>query len=124
MSPFLLLLSVWSILFISVTFGYSFQFGQLHPSAVPIAEVDIAWNCSLFNYMYAEASPIEDEMKFRVNQILVIDDSQLDSKVNATIIHGGFGFNYTILGLSCFQSDKTQPRNAKVTVLIYGLLIE
>ncbi|XP_064543368.1 uncharacterized protein LOC135431898 [Drosophila montana] len=126
MSP-LLLLSVCGIYvfgFISKIFGYSCQFGYMHPAAVPIYEAEIGWNCADRYMKYADKAMDGDSIKFTINLILVFDESQSDSTTKTDIVQGGIGFNYTTLRLSCAQFADAEPRNAKVTVLIYGLPIE
>ncbi|XP_030558475.1 uncharacterized protein LOC115761004 [Drosophila novamexicana] len=126
MSP-LLLLSVYSIYvfgFISKIFGYSCQFGYMHPAAVPIYEAEISWDCADRYMKYADKALNGDNIKFAINSILVFDERQSESGTKTAIVQGGIGFNYTTLRLSCAQFADAEPRSAKVTVLIYGLPIE
>ncbi|KRF80452.1 uncharacterized protein [Drosophila virilis] len=126
MSP-LVLLSVYGIYvfgFISNIFGYSCQFGYMHPAAVPIYEAEISWDCAVRYMKYADNALSGDSIKFTINLILVFDESQPESTIKAAIVQGGIGFNYTTLRLSCAQFADAESRSAKVTVLIYGLPIE
>jgi len=52
---------------------------------------------------------------------LIFDESALELAVQTEVIKGGIGFNFTTLRMSCFHSDESDVRIAKVTIVIYGL---
>jgi len=55
-------------------------------------------------------------MCFHINMILVIDESEMEWKGQASVLSGGIGYNFTILRLTF-----NPPEVAKVTVVIYGI---
>ncbi|XP_044316611.1 uncharacterized protein LOC123037890 [Drosophila rhopaloa] len=93
---------------------YSVQFGIMHSLSVPIYEIEI--------YSNKCGDNVDVEYKqqansgFHINLILVIDESHIEWKGQASILTGGIGYNFTTLRLKYMQPDV-----AKVIVLIYGL---
>ncbi|XP_041448719.1 uncharacterized protein LOC111070973 isoform X2 [Drosophila obscura] len=87
---------------------------MMHSRAVPIYEVEMCSNISetFLDVEYRQ----KDKLISNINLILVLDESQVEWLVEASILTGGIGCNYTTLRLSC-----SQPEEAKFTVLIYGL---
>ncbi|XP_034107616.1 uncharacterized protein LOC117570225 [Drosophila albomicans] len=122
MSPVILLsiCIIYLFEFVAKIDGFSIQFGYQHPSAVPIHEVEIRWKSGVY-YMDFVDNAKQNKFKFRINLILVFDESQLESGVLTEIMRGGIGFNFTTLRLRSFHFDGSKARSAKVTVLIYGL---
>ncbi|BFG05052.1 uncharacterized protein DMAD_03874 [Drosophila madeirensis] len=110
----LLLLMLLAILLAGDALGYSVQFGMMHPLAVPIYEAEMCPNKSekFLDVEYRQ----KDKLISNINLILVMDEGLVEWLVDASILTGGIGCNYTTLRLSC-----SQPEEAKVTVLIYGL---
>ncbi|XP_062135650.1 uncharacterized protein LOC133845265 isoform X2 [Drosophila sulfurigaster albostrigata] len=120
MSPVILLsiCIIYLFEFVAKIDGFSIQFGYQHPAAVPIHEVEIRWKSGVY---YMDFVDNAKQFNFRINLILVFDESQLGSGVLTEIMRGGIGFNFTTLRLRSFYSDGSKVKSAKVTVLIYGL---
>ncbi|XP_032571447.1 uncharacterized protein LOC116800456 [Drosophila sechellia] len=93
---------------------HSVQFGILHFLAVPIYEAEI------FTTEFVDFVDVKYKQKgsmcFHINMILVVDESEMEWKVQASVLSGGIGYNFTILRLTV-----NPPEVAKVTVVIYGI---
>ncbi|XP_015039968.2 uncharacterized protein [Drosophila pseudoobscura] len=103
-----------AILLATDAIGYSVQFGMMQSQAVPIYEM--SYNISE-TFRTVEITQ-KDKLISNINLILVLDESQVERVVVATILTGGIGCNYTILQFTGIQPEESP---AIVTVLIYGL---
>jgi len=55
----LILLSIYLFDFTTKIFGYSIQYGFLHPDAKPIYEVDLSWSSKVYYMEYVDKPPNE-----------------------------------------------------------------
>ncbi|TDG50897.1 hypothetical protein AWZ03_002552 [Drosophila navojoa] len=96
----------------------------MHPAAVPIHEDEISWNCAERYVEYDDKIISEGSLKFTIILILVFDETPSDSPALTEIVQGGIGCNHTTLRLSCPALSESEPRSAKVNILIYGVVAD
>ncbi|KRG04730.1 uncharacterized protein Dmoj_GI26056 [Drosophila mojavensis] len=96
----------------------------MDPAAVPIHEDDISWNCDERYVEYDDKIISEGNLKFTIILILVFDETPLDPVAITEIVQGGIGCNHTTLRLSCYALSESEPRSAKINILIYGIVMD